>query len=154
MRMTSLAVAKGWRDALRGCAALNDYCMERFGRLPRLFLGVDERDLPGAGEAPYVALAPFGVRGGPETGETRITVRLAVGAVLGGTEHLSERETEYPAYARMEEELWPLVLGAIQAADPEAAPATVETEMDALSREFLELRAECVVTLENTIGGY
>lgn len=151
MELTSLSVARAWRDALRGDAGLNDYCQREFGALPRLYLGVDERNLPGAADAPYVALVPFGTRGGPEADQARAVVRVAVGARLGGAQAPSEREVEYTGYARMEEELWPLVLAVLTAAGPDTAPATVDTGMDAMSRDYLELRAECVVVRDNVI---
>lgn len=155
MTLTSLSCARAWRDSLRSCIALNEYCLERFGQEPRLYLGVDFRDLPGSKQAPYIALVPFGTRGGPTALQTEASVRVAVGANYSSDpERPSEREFEFTAYHEMEEDLWPIVLQALIDAGGDLAPDEVDLEMDpqgVLGKDYLELRAEVRVTRDNTI---
>lgn len=150
MTMTSSRIAAAWALALESCVALNDYCQEQFGVLPAIFEGLDVSDLPGAKDAPYVIIAPFGVKGGPEAERTEIAVHVACGALYRTRPGTAGRITRITSGTRMEEEFWPLVRQALEDSGADVAPQEIEFEMDAPDDGFVELRAAITITEDTT----
>lgn len=151
MTLTSTQLAEAWAASLESCVALNNYCHENFGKPPTIFLGLDVRDMPGAKDAPYVALVPFGVKGGAEADRTEISVHVAVGAEYKTKPTTTGRIVRSLAGERMEEELWPLVRQALEDSGSDFVPQEFEFEMGAAAAGFMELRAALIVTEDTTL---
>jgi hypothetical protein len=49
---------KKWRDALKIDADIRAFCLEKYGKAPKFFVGVDIKDLPKKEDCPFIMLRP------------------------------------------------------------------------------------------------
>lgn len=149
--MTSAScIAREWTKALESSVALNDFCRERFGREPSLFVSMDPRDLPGRKDCPYIALLPMGKKCGVEAEDEEFSLSVFLG-IEDGTRRHEGRVFEYRGAAMLEEEMNPLVLQAL-ADSGEHSPDAVEYQLGPVDTAFWQLENLITVNVPRTLG--
>lgn len=69
-------IVRAWRDLLAANATISDYCLARYGRTPRLYVGINAKKPPTEADCPYIVIRP-GVK---EEGELEeFTYAISVG---------------------------------------------------------------------------
>lgn len=61
-------VAVKWVNAIANSTAINDYCMATFGKLPKVYVGVDTRHKPLATDCPFIVVSGLVKQEGLEKG--------------------------------------------------------------------------------------
>ena len=149
--MTSYQIGEAWKDAVRDSIAVNEFCMERFGKEPLLFMDMDPHDVPGQKHAPFVAFLPHGLtEGGCEQDENRFAVSVFV--VMYDREIEQDgREFVFRGRRVIEKEFNPLVLTAIKESG-EFVPGKQSWEVAQLGSGLFLLENILTVNLPNTLG--
>ena len=147
-------VAQRFYEVLAADQALNDWSQAAYGKLPRLRLGVNPRNLPRLEQdAPFVAIRPVSSQGGA-TDEFRHVLDVILGLADQRAElaELAGRGLVLPALRVIEADFARLVLGALAGASPNLDLSEVAGEFDATQYPLVlyGLRITCLVP--NVIG--
>ena len=51
-------IDKKWAQALESSAAINAFCMDKYSKLPTIYLGFDGKNMPKESDCPVIILAP------------------------------------------------------------------------------------------------
>nr|WP_321513140.1 hypothetical protein [uncultured Pseudodesulfovibrio sp.] len=149
--LTSYQIGEAWKNAVRDAVPVNEFCVERFGKEPRLFMDFDPRDLPGKKDCPYIAFVPHGSpSGGEEEDEREFAVSVFLGTKDGAVEE-SGREIVYTGRSVIERNFNPLVVAAIEQSG-EFVPGRHSWEVAQLDSGFFLLENVFTVNLPNTLG--
>ncbi len=47
-----------WRDTLKNSGDIRDWCMSKYSRRPKIYVGIDRKDPPDEADCPYIILVP------------------------------------------------------------------------------------------------
>lgn len=61
-------IAKKWRDAIANSTAIGDFCTTNYGKVPKIYVGLDPRHKPTSSDCPYIVLGGFTKHEGLEQG--------------------------------------------------------------------------------------
>ena len=67
------SIVKKWKDALVASTALNGYCQTNFGKLPKIYVGLDPRVSRTQTDCPYIAISPISKQEGLDHSEYKYT---------------------------------------------------------------------------------
>lgn len=138
-------VANAWAIALEASATLASFCQQRFGKSPKVSLGMDfgnenltERD------APYLIVIPLRSKGGFEADYDVPSVVISVGVVDQARETFGTHGTRARGYGSLDE-LEALICTVLDST--EFTPSTWDGENDQLGKHFYtrHILFECVI---------
>lgn len=121
-------IASKWATALENNQPLTDWCMAKYGKAPKIYIGLPIKNPPGEKECPYIIIRPGVSDEG--TLKPEMLYSLSVGWAVKGTVDGTSAGRITTADGVVEcDEMKPLVLDAISAAGAwpiSSAPVEIE----------------------------
>lgn len=87
-------ITSRWRDALQASAPIQNYCNAKYGKAPKLYVGISGKQLPAAADCPCIVLYPGAKSEGLELQE--YNYKITVGwTILQDDFTTADNVTEY-----------------------------------------------------------
>lgn len=152
--ITLTSVLQAWRDVLKGSAEVKAWCQEKYGKDPKIFVGVNEKRPPKDTDCPFIVLMALPKTEGLEN--SPYTYSFLVGwSVLNKEITDIDGVIEYPGLYETDE-LGQMIWGLIQAASSEHPCSQMEYDINADSMDLLpQFPGAMLIDIEVTpaIGG-
>lgn len=66
-----------WRDAIQSSQAIREYCIAKYGRVPKIYIGMNGKQLPADSDCPFIVLYPGAKTEGLELQEYTYTLTVS-----------------------------------------------------------------------------
>ena len=91
-----------WRDAIQASQPIQDYCVTKYGKAPKLYVGMNSKQPPADSDCPFIVLYPGAKTEGLELQE--YTYTLTIGwTILQSTTSTADEVTEYAGVAECDD---------------------------------------------------
>jgi hypothetical protein len=146
-----------WKEQLTDSAPISNFCLTKYDKAPRLFVGVDPALLPGSSDCPYIIIQPVLKSEGTQRKHYRYTI-LVKWAVVNPEKVLNNGVTELTGLYDCDQ-LGQLILNEISQASP-ANPIsylkyqlpTEETNTYPRFEGSMEVKVDAVPTLGSILS--